>query len=922
MAQYKTGTVAVTNGSTTVTGTGTAWIANIAAGQLFVVQGVNLVYQIATVNNNASLTLVEPYEGATASAAAYLVVRDYTTNYSLPLLQPGDLMTGLLVNRALTAIDTDLAAQSVPHVPALVPEGGTGAQSFNAHGIMLGSGANALYSLSALSTGALLIGAGASADPTALAIGTSGKVLTSNGTTPTWSAIPAAGSAGQLQYNNAGTPGGLTIGGDASLNSSTGALTVASIGGKNVSLSAALTTAGAYGLTLTVGATTNVTLPPSGTLLANSNNLSDLSSAATARGNLGLGTMATQGAGAVAITGGSITGLSAAVNPSDVTILSQVQTLVATGSNTYQEATAYFASNVTISSPGALTDGSYTVASGNIVLLAGQTTTSQNGPQVYNGPSSAMTRPAWYASGLALTQKIVVTIDGTGSSKQNWMYILNTTPVTVDTTGTTWGTVQPQLSASGAITLSGGALTLNSNGVTNSYLAQMAASTLKGNPTAGAANAQDLTLGSTLAFSGTALQTAAGSGDVTWSANSFATTVCKIGGVGISLAGSLTHAGAYATTITATAATSVTLPVSGTLISSATALGGAVTGTPSSSTYLRGDGTWAAGTTTGTINSGTAGQLAYYAANGQTLSGLNLDISATVGSITVGAQGSVAGSLIATGSGSTSGILTLNGYTSGAVTLTVPGVAGSNTITMPAVTDTLAVLAAAQTFTNKTLTSPTINTAVAGGVWTAASAWTLPAVTLGGAVTATGQTITGGTHANITLSGTTTLADGGSLTASANQLVAPTAIHGTATNDSAAAGYVGEFVSANVGPGSAVGLTYSTLAAITSLSLTAGDWDVWGVINYTGTSTTVLQVATTQINTSVALTPLGSTERTDTGWNSAGGSGVFLNDDMSQLVGPTRISVATTTTVYLITRANFITSTCSAYGTLAARRAR
>ena len=61
----------------------------------------------------------------------------------------------------------------------------------------------------------------------------------------------------------------------------------------------------------------------------------------------------------------------------------------------------------------------------------------------------------------------------------------------------------------------------------------------------------------------------------------------------ITISGNVTHAGAYTQTFTATANTSVTLPTSGTIISSVTALSGAVTGTPSSSTYLRGDGTWA-----------------------------------------------------------------------------------------------------------------------------------------------------------------------------------------------------------------------------------------------------------------------------------------------------------------------------------------
>jgi hypothetical protein len=51
----------------------------------------------------------------------------------------------------------------------------------------------------------------------------------------------------------------------------------------------------------------------------------------------------------------------------------------------------------------------------------------------------------------------------------------------------------------------------------------------------------------------------------------------------------------------------------------------------------------------------------------------------------------------------------LNGSTSGSVTITAPAVAGTSTLTLPAVTDTLVALAATQTLTSKTLTNPSIN---------------------------------------------------------------------------------------------------------------------------------------------------------------------------------------------------------------------
>lgn len=67
--------------------------------------------------------------------------------------------------------------------------------------------------------------------------------------------------------------------------------------------------------------------------------------------------------------------------------------------------------------------------------------------------------------------------------------------------------------------------TIAANAVTFARFQQVAASSLVGNATGSLANVTGITLGSTLAFSGSALQTGAGTGDVSWSANAFVTAI-------------------------------------------------------------------------------------------------------------------------------------------------------------------------------------------------------------------------------------------------------------------------------------------------------------------------------------------------------------------------------------------------------------
>lgn len=81
-APYSTGTITVTQGSKVVTGTGTAFLANVDPGMLLRRSGER-VYVVASVDADDQLTLRDAYENATAAGAAYTLkaLEQATTPY-------------------------------------------------------------------------------------------------------------------------------------------------------------------------------------------------------------------------------------------------------------------------------------------------------------------------------------------------------------------------------------------------------------------------------------------------------------------------------------------------------------------------------------------------------------------------------------------------------------------------------------------------------------------------------------------------------------------------------------------------------------------------------------------------------------------------------------------------------------------------
>lgn len=102
---YRTGTVSVENGSTTVTGTLTAWLMAAKVGDAF--RGPDSArYEITAVNSNTSLAIFPAYAGSTASGQAYAIERISTAWNSVSELSVSVAETAEAFQRGFAMVST------------------------------------------------------------------------------------------------------------------------------------------------------------------------------------------------------------------------------------------------------------------------------------------------------------------------------------------------------------------------------------------------------------------------------------------------------------------------------------------------------------------------------------------------------------------------------------------------------------------------------------------------------------------------------------------------------------------------------------------------------------------------------------------------------------------------------------------------
>lgn len=168
--------------------------------------------------------------------------------------------------------------------------------------------------------------------------------------------------------------------------------------------------------------------------------------------------------------------------------------------------------------------------------------------------------------------------------------------------------------------------------------------------------------------------------------------------------------------------------------------------------------------------------------------------------------------------------------------------------------------------------------------------------------------------------GSTTPDTGAFTTISASGAITPSqtaGVVGTTTNNNANAGSIGEYVE---GFSSSAAMTSTVYMNAASISLTAGDWDVSAIAFFVPAAATNVTYLEASISTTSA-NPAVNKRVAQSFVASVPGA-----LDKSIVIPPVRLSLTSTTTVYLVQRANFTVSTMtsggSAEGGIFARRVR
>jgi hypothetical protein len=165
----------------------------------------------------------------------------------------------------------------------------------------------------------------------------------------------------------------------------------------------------------------------------------------------------------------------------------------------------------------------------------------------------------------------------------------------------------------------------------------------------------------------------------------------------------------------------------------------------------------------------------------------------------------------------------------------------------------------------------------------------------------------------------TTVTGSGAPVLGTSPTISTPVINGFTNASSAAAGVVGETLQSSFV--TTAGLTNGVAANITSLALTAGDWDVWAEVNTNpaiGTTTARVVSSVNTVSATLTSPPASIAQSGTIDVGPTGAAGVPITIGVPSQV----IKISGTTTYYLNVLVNFAASTLTASGVITARRRR